>query len=180
MKRLAFGALLGLVAATPSGAHELEARCRQFGIVAPVCNAVATLEQGSERTGVTFADLTDDPVFEIDIADFYFAPRIFQIYDGTRVIFRNANPVGGNRHSLSSSDLAGPTPIVPPRSFGGGGAFRSGLLRPGDVFILDVYVARMDPRGPLPTGLGDHLIGFHCYVHGATQMSGLIRVLPRL
>jgi hypothetical protein len=161
--------------------HELEARCREFGLLAPVCDGAREVEQGLARTGVSAADFTDDPVQEIEITDFYFAPRIVQVFDRTRIVFRNTNPTGGNRHSLSSSDLGSDhrvLPLIP--EFGAGQGFDSnGLLQPGDVFVLDIDIAAMDPVSYLPTGLGDYWIGYHCYVHGAAQMSGLIRVLPR-
>lgn len=174
---------LGLISLlTPALGHEGEVQCRRLGGLTPVCDRVGQVEQGLARAGVSYADLTDDPVLVIDVRDFSFAPRVFQIFDGQRVIFRNGNPMGGNRHSLASSDLGGDRPIlpVPGGGFGGGRAFRSGLLQPGESFILDVRIATMDPEAYMPTGLGDYIIGFHCYVHGASQMNGYIRVLPRV
>jgi hypothetical protein len=171
-----------LATLTPAIAHEGEVQCRRLGGLAPICDRVGQLEDGLARSGVSYADLTDDPILVIDVRDFSFAPRVFQIFDGQRVVFRNGNPKGGNRHSLASSDLGGADPILPlPGSgFGGGRAFRSGLLQPGESFILDVNIPTMDPEAYMPTGLGDHIIGFHCYVHGASQMNGYIRVLPRV
>lgn len=179
-------AALGIIAAlvatgSPAQSHEAAARCRQLGLLYPVCVAVDSVEQGAARTGVSAADYTDDGVLEIDLTDFAFAPRIVQVFDGQRIIFRNRNRFGGNRHSLASSDYGSDQRVlpIPGGGFGGGRAFQSGVLQPGESFIFDVRIATMDPRGYLPTGLGDQLIGFHCYIHGASQMSGVLRVLPR-
>lgn len=182
MKRFALLAALALCAPVTGSAHELEARCRQLGQLAPMCTAIGEVENGLARTGISAADFTDDPTQTIEITDFYFAPRIVQVYDHTRIVFTNTNPVGGNRHSLSSSDLGSEGRVLPiAPEFGAGRGFRSdGVLQPGDTFILDIDIAAMDPVSYLPTGLGDYLIGYHCYVHGAAQMSGLIRVLPRI
>lgn len=182
--RRVFAAIAALLLCAPSsgGAHELEARCRELGMLAPMCDATRELEQGAARTGVSAADFTDDPGQQVEITDFYFAPRIVQVFDRTRIVFTNTNPLGGNRHSLSSSDLGSDGRVLPiAPEFGAGRGFRSdGVLQPGDTFTLDIDIAAMDPVSYLPTGAGDYWIAYHCYVHGAAQMSGLIRVLPRV
>lgn len=179
MRLILIGALL--LGALPASAYEGEVTCRRLGLLAPICDRIGQVESGAARLGASYADYTDDPVLVVEVRDFSFAPRIIQVYDGQRVIFRNTNRAGGNRHSLASSDLGSDQRVLPlpGGGFGGGRSFRSGLLQPGESFILDIRIATMDPRAYLPTGFGDYLIGFHCYVHGASQMSGIIRVLPR-
>jgi len=179
---IATAALLLAGLSPAAEAHEAADRCRQLGLLVPICTNVERLERGIQRTGVSVADYTDNVSQVVEIADFYFAPRIIQVFDESRVVFVNRNPEGGNRHSISSSDFGADERILPAPGFefGAGRGFRSSAkLMPGDAFVLDIDIASMDPAAYLPTGFGDYYIGYHCYVHGASQMSGLIRVLPR-
>lgn len=183
MKKLIALVALAMLAPVAASAHEGADRCRQLGLLVPVCNGVEQAERGAQRMGASFADFTDNLTQTVDVADFYFAPRVIQVFDRSRVVLINRNSEGGNRHSVASSDFGSEDRIlpVPGYEFGAGRGFKSsGALQPGEVFVLDIDIASMDPASYMPTGFGDYYIGYHCYVHGAAQMSGLIRVLPRL
>lgn len=180
----AWAAAAALAAGVPAGApahtlgEEADARCREAGVDASACALVRAAEEGLQRPGVSFGDFRDDGTADIEVADFYFGPRLAVVRDGQTVRFTNAVPPGGNRHSVSSADWGGPSPVLPAPllGFGGGEAFRSGRLEPGDTFFLPVDVATMDPRGYVPLPSGDVLISYFCYIHGASQMSGQLLV----
>jgi plastocyanin len=159
-------------------AGELNRQCVEAGMDALACDAILTLETAAQRPGVSVDDFTGDDKASIQIADFYFAPRISLVRNGQTVSFANANPPGGNRHSVSSSDWGSTTPVlpIPVASFGGGRAFRSGRLGPGEPFTVLADVAALDPAAYLLLPNGDAIIGYHCYIHGAAQMNGVLVV----
>jgi plastocyanin len=158
--------------------HELYTACVEAGAPEAGCATMRSVADGLERGGVSAGDFTGDGAVAIEVADFYFSPHLSVMRNGQTVVFTNTNRAGGNRHSVSSADLGGDEPVlpVPLGSFGGGRAFRSGRLEPGDPFVLTIDVATMDPRAYVPLPNGDYLIGFFCYIHGASQMNGQLLV----
>lgn len=168
-------AIAVLPASAGTVGEEVARECRARGVPDEACDAIIAVEDGLARPGLTAGDLSDDGArVEIDVADFYFKPRLSLVRDGQTIVFRNDNPIGGNRHSLSSADWGGEEPVypVPGPSFGGGRAFRSGVLDPGSTFTLELDMATMNPDAYFPLPNGDFLIGFFCYIHGAAQMNG--------
>jgi plastocyanin len=146
---------------------------------------------GMERTlgGVSWDDFRATGGGEIEAANFYFAARVVLVHDGATLTWVNENPPGGNRHSVASSDWGcdpsgwtGPCqPVlpVPGANFGGGRAFKAPHpLQPGEEFRLTIDIASMNPAGYVALQNGNYLIPYHCYIHGAAQMSGLIVVTP--
>lgn len=179
MRRLALtlaACIASLTTIAPAG--ELNRRCVDADAEAAICAAALTLENGLERPGLSVEDFTTQPTARIEIADFYFAPRIAVVRNGQSVSFTNTNAPGGNSHSLVSSDWGGPEPVlpVPFAGFGGGEGFRSGRLPPGAVVTLVADVDALDPVSYLVLPNGDALIGYHCYIHGSAQMNGAILV----
>jgi hypothetical protein len=109
------------------------------------------------------------------------------MHDQQWVVWTNNNPPGGNRHSVASSDwgcdapsvLSSCQPVlpVPGLAFGGGRAFKSpGPLQPGASFALYVDIAHMSPDAYVKVRDGTYLIAYHCYIHGAAQMQGMLVV----
>jgi len=152
--------------------------CLSRGIASQLCAVILDAEAVAQRPGVSVADFTDDAGGAIEIADFYFAPRFSVVANGQTVSFRNSNRPGGNPHSVSSGDWGGSEPVlpVPVLGFGAGEGFRSGKLGPGEPFEVTVDVATLEPETYLLLPNGDALIGFHCYIHGASQMNGVLLV----
>ena len=175
--------LLLAAAMTPAPAgplgEDVAARCRSAGVPQAACDVILPVEDGLARPGLTAGDYTEDGArVDLEIADFYFRPRVVRVRDGQTVVFTNTNPPGGNRHSLSSSDWGGNRPVLPGPigGFGGGRAFGSGVLDPGATFTLEIDLATMDPEAYVPLPNGDHVISFFCYIHGSSQMNGQLVV----
>lgn len=168
--RGAIAAALLVLAAHPAGAGPITDACG-----ADVC---AEIEEGLVRPGVSADDLRGDEIAMIEVADFYFAPRLAEVRDGQTVQITNTAPTGGNRHSVASADWGGGEPVlpVPGISFGGGAAFRSARLQPGTAFIFEIDLSTMDPNGYVALPGGDVLIPYFCYIHGASQMNGQLLV----
>lgn len=166
------------IAPAPSDAGALARACRDAGVDAAVCGAALAAETALERPGASADDFTADDVASVRIADFYFAPRVSIVRNRQTVTFINVNPPGGNRHSVISSDWGGTQPVlpIPVVGFGGGVAFRSGKLGPGEPFTVVADVAALDPAASVLLPNGDALIGYHCYIHGSAQMSGVLVV----
>jgi len=176
-------ALLLALALTPASAGTLgedaARECRARGVPRDVCDRILAIEDGLARPGASAGDLSGDgSTVELLIADFYFKPRLAIVRDGQTVVFRNNNAPGGNRHSFASADWGSNEPVypIPVSSFGGGRAFRSGVLDPQTTFTLTIDVATMNPDAYLPLPNGDVVIGYFCYIHGASQMSGQLLV----
>lgn len=180
VRRVAVLVLLATLipAAADTPADQLDRQCRDAGVPPIVCDAMLAAEHGAARAGVSFSDFTHDSNATIDIADFAFAPRLAIVHDQQMVAFTNRNRTGGNPHSVASDDIGSDSPVlpVPLASFGGGRAFRSGRLLPGEPFFLQVNLGTMDPRGYQVLPTGDVLISYHCYIHGSAQMNGQLLV----
>lgn len=176
---LLFAAMVAPTHAAPNR-DEVADACRGTGAPAVVCGLVIAAEDGLARPGLSFGDFSSSGERRVDleIADFYFRPRLARVRDGQTIVLTNSNPAGGNRHSVSSSDWGGARPVLPGpvAGFGGGRAFRSGVLDPGATFTLAIDIATMNPEAYVPLPNGDHLISFFCYIHGSSQMSGQLLV----
>ena len=142
------------------------------------CATCDEVEEGLQRPGISYGDATADDVAEIEVADFYFAPRLAEVREGQPVAFTNTAPVGGSRHSVISADWGSSEPVLPAPvlSFGGGAGFRSERLAPGTSFFLTVEVDELDPETYVVLPGGDLLISYFCYIHGSSQMNGQLLV----
>lgn len=140
--------------------------------------------RGADHCGPGSADPQACAPVVVDIDSFYFSPRIIEVDLGQTVIFRNAEPAGGNRHKVASSDwLAGDRALpVPGLSFGGGtqdgsevaqDGFQSQFLQPGSTWPIFMEV-RDWPGSVIALGIDKMLIPYHCNVHGASQMNGYL------
>ena len=175
-------ALLGLPAV---GAHTTQQEAVGFcvgkGAPGPVCNILNATFEGLKRPGVSAGDFTGKhhDVAVIDVADFYFAPRVAKVRDGQLVAFQNINLVGGNRHSVASSDWAGASPVlpIPGGAAGGGRGFSSGVLQPESALVLRIDLASIHPDAVVPLANDEYLIAYHCYIHTATVMQGQLIVV---
>lgn len=134
---------------------------------------------GLERLGggISWADCTDDAECEVEVADFYFSPRVTVVDDGQEVTWFNENGPGGNRHSVMSSDWNSAQPVlpVPGVNFGGGASFRA-ALQPQGSFSLEVNVLDLEPESVVRLPDGSALIPYHCYIHGAAMMQAWLLV----
>lgn len=147
------------------------------------CQRIGDLTEGAfgglKRAGggVTLADYRDDASGTVEVADFYFASRVMLLRDGQTVTFGNANPIGGNRHSVTSSDWGGGEPVlpVPGATFGGGAAFKR-ALQPGEQFSFGFDIAAMPAESYVALPENWFLVPYHCYIHGAAQMSAYVLV----
>jgi plastocyanin len=145
------------------------------------CNQGAGLGEGVfgglERSGggVSFADCTDDLECDVEVANFYFAPRYTLVKNGQEVSFTNVNPMGGNRHSVESSDWNSDSPVlpVPGANFGGGAAFKH-ALQPGASFSLTFDKLDLAPESVVYLPDGSAMVAYHCYIHGAAAMQAFI------
>ncbi|HEV8360998.1 MAG TPA: hypothetical protein VGR28_11140 [Candidatus Thermoplasmatota archaeon] len=204
LRAFVVGAMLAALAAAPlAGAGNdleellvgpIEDNCEE--VIAPgsdVCfDGVEILEGalgGLERFagGISYEDCRDNGAdgCNVEVANFYFASRVVVISDGQGIEFENENPPGGNRHSVMSSDLgcampdSGCVPVlpVPGANFGGGQGFAQ-ALPPGGSFELEIDLDELDPQAYVMLDDGTAVITYHCYIHGAATMNGIIVVAP--